>query len=107
VVHHGAISPRDLRRRNCLTLTSPPRTILDLAVELDLETLECVVAEARYRGLAREGELKAQLERYPPRPGVSNLRAVLDLPGGPQRTRSRPERLMLRLLRHAGITGYR
>jgi very-short-patch-repair endonuclease len=106
VVHHAAIHLRDLRRRDCLTLTSPPRTILDLAAELDVETLEHVVAEARYRGLAGEGELKAQLERYPARPGVRNLRAVLDLPNGPQRTRSGPERLILRLLRSAGITGY-
>jgi very-short-patch-repair endonuclease len=40
-------------------LTSPPRTILDLAIVLDDEELESIVAEASYRGLASEAELRA------------------------------------------------
>ena len=38
--------------------------------------------------------------------GVVKLRRVLDLPGGPKRTRSRGERALLRLLRRAGIAGF-
>src|SRR5215208_5026593 len=38
--------------------------------------------------------------------GVATLRRVLDIPGGPKRTRSSGERAMLRLLRRAGMTGF-
>jgi very-short-patch-repair endonuclease len=41
--------------------TSPPRTILDLAAVLDPEDLERLVAEASYRRLASEHELREQL----------------------------------------------
>ena len=40
-----------------------------------------------------------QLERNPGKRGTRRLRRVLDLPGGPQRTRSPAERALLRLLR--------
>ena len=46
------------------------------------------------------------LERNPGKRGNATLRIVLDLPGGPARTRSPAERRMLRLLREAGLTGY-
>jgi very-short-patch-repair endonuclease len=65
-----------------------------------------VVAEAQYRRLASEAELKAQLEGNEGKRGVAKLRRVLARPGGPQRTRSGGERAMLRLLRRAGITGF-
>jgi hypothetical protein len=105
-VHRGFLGPRDIRRRHRLVLTSPPRTILDLAAALDPERLERLVAEARYLRLASETELRGQLERNPGRPGGPALRAVLGLPGGPRRTRSPAEQQMLRLLRDAGVEGY-
>jgi very-short-patch-repair endonuclease len=89
-----------------MSLTSPPRTILDLAGELGLEDLERLVAEADYRRLASGRELREQLERNAGKRGNAVLRSVLDLPGGPARTRSPAERRMLRLLREAGVTGY-
>ena len=105
-VHRAAIDRRDIRSRHGLPLASPPRTILDLASRLDSETLEALVAEASYRRLASEAELKDQLGRYPRRRGAASLIEILDLPGGPRRTRSPAERLMLRLLRRAQLTGY-
>jgi very-short-patch-repair endonuclease len=95
-----------LRHRERIPLTSPPRTILDLAAVLGSEDLERLIAEACYRGLASEREFRDQLERNPGKRGNPALRAVLDLPGGPARTRSPAERQMLRLLRRAGFTGY-
>jgi very-short-patch-repair endonuclease len=71
-----------------------------------LEDLERLIAEAHYRRLASEQELRGQLERNPGKRGNAALRAVLDLPGGPRRTRSLAEREMLRLLRRAGFRGY-
>jgi len=97
---------RDRRRRGPLTVTSQPRTLLDLAAVVDVDQLERAVAEAQYRRLASEAELQDQLTRNPRKPGIQALRRVLDLPGGPQRTRSPAERGMLRLLRRGGFTGY-
>ncbi len=89
-----------------MPLTSPPRTVLDLAAELDLGDLERLVAEANYRRLAGDAELREQLERNPGKRGTTAVRKVLDLVGGPRRTRSHAERQMLNLLRRAGVAGY-
>jgi very-short-patch-repair endonuclease len=97
---------RDVRRRHRLQLTSPPRTILDTAATLDKETLERLVAEAEYRRLASERELRQQLERNRGRPGTPALRELLGMPDGRQRTRSPAERHLLRLLRREGLEGY-
>jgi very-short-patch-repair endonuclease len=105
-IHRARIEAVDIRHRHALGLTSPPRTVLDLAAELDEGDLEQLVAEAHYRRLAREAELRGQLERYPRKPGTRALRNILDLSGGPQRTRSSAERELLALLRRAGITGF-
>jgi very-short-patch-repair endonuclease len=105
-VRNGCLAARDVRHRHGLKLTSPPRTILDLASLLAEEELESVVAEAAYRRLASEVELAAQLSGNEGKRGVAKLRRLLDLPQAPQRTRSGGERAMLRLLRRAGIRGY-
>jgi hypothetical protein len=104
--YRGVIEARDIRAHRGLRLTSPPRTIIDLAHELDLERLEQLVAEASYRRLASDAELKAQLARNPGKRGNATLRCVLDLPGGPQRTRSPGEVRMKNLLRRSGLTDW-
>ena len=95
-----------VRRRRGLSVTSPARTILDLATDLRADDLERLVAEAHYRHLAREPELHEQLRRHPGRRGARRLRRVLDLPGGPQRTRSPAEVDLLRLLRRHRVAGF-
>jgi len=96
----------DIRTRERMPLTSPPRTLLDLAAEISDERLESLVAEAEYRRLASVDELASQLERNPRKRGIARLRRVLDLPGGPRRTRSPAERALLALLRHHDIKGF-
>jgi very-short-patch-repair endonuclease len=105
-VRRAHVPRGDIRKRHELRLTSPPRTVLDLSLPLDEGELESVVAEAEFKSLASYAELKAQLEGNEGKRGVAKLRHILDLPGGPKRTRSRGERAMLRLLRRAGITGF-
>jgi very-short-patch-repair endonuclease len=105
-IHRSDLDRQDIRRRHRLALTSPPRTILDLAASYEDADLEHLVAEARYRKLAFERELRDQLHRHPHKPGSPKLRAILGLPDGPQRTRSPAERDMLKLLRKAGITSF-
>ena len=101
------LDPRDVRNRDRMAVTSPPRTVLDCAAIIpDAYELERLIAEANFRRLASEAELRAQLERNPGKRGNRRLLAVLDLPGGPQRTRSRAERALLRLLRERRIEGF-
>ena len=68
-IHRADVPRADVRRRERMPLTSPPRTILDLAGELGSEDLERLVAEADYRRLASERELREQLERNPGKRG--------------------------------------
>jgi hypothetical protein len=82
-VRNGCLAASDVRHRHGLKLTSPPRTILDLASLLDEEELESVVAEAAYRRLASEVELAAQLSGNEGKRGVAKLRRLLNLPGAP------------------------
>ena len=107
IATRARLDARDVRTRFRMRVTSPPRTILDLAAIIDDSyELERIVADAAYRRLAAEAELRDQLSRNPRKRGAAKLRAVLDLPGGPKRTRSPAERSMLRLLREHGIGGF-
>jgi very-short-patch-repair endonuclease len=106
-VRRSPLTARETRNCRGLRLTSPPRTILDLSSVIDLEELESVVAEASYRRLASETELTHQVACNEGKRGLANLRHVMGLEGGPQRTRSNGERAMLRLVRRAGMTGYK
>jgi very-short-patch-repair endonuclease len=105
-VHRAPIAPRDVRLRDRMRVSSPPRTILELSADLDSMLLEFVVAEANIRRLANDAELRDQVERNAGKRGVRRLGRVLDLPGGPRRTRSPGERRLLRALRGRSIDGY-
>ena len=107
IVHRGELLARDIRTRHGLRVTSPPRAILDSASFIDDDyELEAIVAEAHYRGRAREPELRRQIDARQGCRGTGRLRSILDLDGGPQRTRSDGERAMLRLLRANKISGF-
>jgi very-short-patch-repair endonuclease len=94
------LSPDDLRICHGLPLTSPARSILDAAPLLG-DDLEQTIATARRRKLLRPGELERTLERHPGRPGIDRIRNILAR--GDKYTRSKAERLMLRLARDAGL----
>lgn len=103
-VHRAQTLARaDLRVRQGLPLTSPARTLLDLAGELAPDELENAVAEARVRRLLRAGELEAAMRRAPQRKAAARLRAILDAENDPALTRSKAERLILRLIREARL----
>jgi len=97
------IDPRDVRRRRGLPVTSPDRTLIDLALDADYEQLERAIAEARAMRLILDGELEGALERSRGRPGAGRMRAFLRLEGGPALTRSGGERRLRELLRAAAL----
>ena len=61
-------------------VTSPFRTVFDLAAVLDLRRLERAWHEAEVRGLRDRVSLPMLLERYPGRRGSRNLRVLLEDP---------------------------
>ena len=107
VVRRRSLHRRDIRTRERLRLVSPPRAVLDCAEVLDDPyELEAMVAEAAFRGLASDAEVREQVRRSARRPGVPHVRKILDIEGGPQRTRSGGERWFLALLRNRGFSRF-
>ncbi len=86
-----------------IPVTSPGRTLLDLARMLGPRELERAAAAAERAGLIRSGELAALPDRYHGRPGSGVLGSVLGVAEGPALTRSEAERRCLELLRSAGL----
>jgi very-short-patch-repair endonuclease len=119
--HHGILAHRiihlataDRALRHGIPVTSPGRTILDLAALASRTTdvcardplptvshrdLEQAVARAERDRLVTPAELRARLEASPRRGGIALLRRVLDLTGGPAFVRSEAERRFIDLLR--------
>ena len=63
-----------------ITLTSPARTLIDLAGALDDEDLTAVVEDAIHRGLTTAPAIRRRLDALggKGRPGTARLRAILD-----------------------------
>ena len=102
LVHRTLLTdPRDFTTRLGLPITSPERTILDLADVLTRWDLEAAVAEAQVRHLVTVDSLKAVLSRAGRRRGVPKLQRVLQ--ESPGLTRSQYERLLRRICRDADL----
>jgi very-short-patch-repair endonuclease len=97
------LDSRDLRRRHGLPITSPARTVVDLAAAAGEYELERIIAEGRGLRLIGDGELERALERSGSRPGNGTLRALLRAEGEPGITRSEGERTLRRYLRAAQL----
>lgn len=124
-VRRSRVAPGDVRRLHGLPVTSPARTILDIAAILSasgpgrqrgqrgralaprrLSELEQLIAQAEYARLTTARELGERLARKPGMRGSRMLREILGLEGGAQRTRSKPEEGLVSLLRRHGIGGF-
>jgi hypothetical protein len=89
--------------RDGLALTSPARTLLDLAGQAPKDVLQRALREARVLGLVRDGELEAAIARAPGQHhGRGRLEALVSA-GDAAPTRSALERTMLRLIDEAGL----
>lgn len=95
------LDKRDFTRLRNLPITTPARTLLDLAAVLDIRALEAAVAEAQVRRLVTPHALHRILRRAGRHPGAPRLQRVLD--HGPGLTRSQYERLLLHILRQADL----
>jgi very-short-patch-repair endonuclease len=99
----GALDIRDVRLHRGLPVTAPARCLLDHAADADDDEIERALAEARMRRLVSDKDLEGALERAPLRPGARRLARVMRGASGSIITRSKAERLVLRLIADAEL----
>ena len=104
VVHEAlALAHYEIREHAGMPVTSPIRTLIDFAGQDATDgELERAVAEAFALRKTQRAPLLRQVERQRGRRGTGRLRDLLD-GGDPKRTRSTPERRLLRAVRAAGF----
>lgn len=104
IVHRvKSLSPADVRICKGLPVTSPPRTLVDLAGVLTIDELESALAIARRRKLATNREIDQAIGRAPRSKGVANLRALLAEGRQPRLIRSVYESKLLQLINAARL----
>ena len=99
--HRCKLDPRDARRHAGLRVTTPARTILDLAATKPFKPLRRMVRQALAERKVDVRQVLDVLRRNPRRRGAATLRAVVA--NGPVPTRSDLEDLALDLLDSAEI----
>jgi very-short-patch-repair endonuclease len=101
-IHRTTIlDPADVTRHEALPLTSPARTLVDLAAHLNAKALRRATRHAQSLGLTHPQELLATLERLGPRRGSAALKRLLAT--GPAPTRSELEDVVLDLILTGGF----
>lgn len=80
------LAPADRRRTLGIAVTSPARTLLDLAPPLPDRGLGRMIDDARHERLTTTAQLRALLERCPTHPGARRCRAIVGDPAGPTRS---------------------
>lgn len=99
VVHRNALLTHEWILRDCIPVTSPERTLLDLAASLQPHQLQRAVHEAEVQRLCQPAGLREMLELHPGARGSKPLREILDMAGGRALpTRSELEDRYLRFL---------
>jgi very-short-patch-repair endonuclease len=102
VVHRAAALPA--RRRSGLPVTTPVRTLLDLAALIPERELKWAIEEARIRKLIRPVELDAACLAHRGRRGAAALMRIAAQTGpGPTATRSEAERRLIDLIAGARL----
>lgn len=99
-LHRGLLDPGEVTERHGIPVTSPLRTLLDLAAVLPRPLLARSVNESLVQGLVSEVELRAAVECAEGRRGIRTLRAVLEVAG---HTRSTLEDRLIALLVEGGL----
>jgi len=89
-----------------IPITTPARTILDLAASRDGREVERMVACGERMRLVTVAQMKRLLERHNGRPGTRVLRQVLAIEGGPALLKSEAEASFRRLMADAGLTTF-
>lgn len=102
--HRGEVADDERDVVDGIPVTSPFRTVFDLAAVLDMRGLERTWHEAEVRGLRDRVSLPMLLERYPGRRGSQNLRMLLEAPEPVGFTRNDFEEAFVALVDTYGVT---
>lgn len=100
--YRSALAGDEVTAHRGIPVTTPARTLLDLAAVLAPARLERAVARAEVLRLADAVSLPVLLERHSRRPGAAALRAILAA-GAPAVTRSELEERFLAFLAGEGL----
>jgi len=103
IAHESLVADDEWLREDGIPVTSPFRTVFDLAAVLKMRELERVWHEAEVQGLRDRVSLPMLLERYPGRRGARNLRALLASPEPVGFTRNDFEEAFLVLVDASGL----
>lgn len=85
-VHRAALAPQDIKRCLGLRVTSPARTLLDIAPRVREKTLRRALNDLRLAGHLRLEDFAELLSRCPRHPGAKRLRSFIQAPNGPTRS---------------------
>jgi hypothetical protein len=85
-LHRLQLSERDVGVHHDLRVTSPARTLLDMAPLMPEAALKRRVNEARRAEILTLADITAVVERFPHHPGARRLRPQLTIRGGPTRS---------------------
>ena len=99
---------RDLRPDEVTTVdgipvTTPARTLLDIAETMTSREVEQALAKALHMRLVTRDEMRRMLERHPKHRGAPLLRQLLDAEGDPLFARSAAEEKLLEITQNAGL----
>ncbi len=97
------LDPRDSTQRDGVPLTTPTRTLLDLAAHIDARALTRAIEEAEVQRLTTRTELAALNARSSGRHGAKALGATIGGAHEPRMTRSEAEAELPRLIRAARL----
>jgi len=97
------LSSIETTTKHGIPVTTPARTLLDLASSVAPRGLEQAVAEAFAHNLTTRPKLLSLVERRPRHRGARHVIAVLEADRAPARTRSPPEERLLSLIREAKL----
>jgi very-short-patch-repair endonuclease len=103
LAHCGSLPADEVTNNKGIPITSPFRTLFDLAAVLSERQLEKALNETEVRGFTDLVSLPALLDRYPRRRGVANLRSLLDASAPQGITRSELEDRFVTLVDTHGL----
>jgi very-short-patch-repair endonuclease len=99
--HRSTLVREEVAYLQRIPITSPARTLLDLAADVPTAMLERALEDARRRRLVTKRSLDAAISSG--RPGAPTLRALMQSEHGPALTRSAAEERLVDLIRAAAL----
>jgi len=102
-LHRASLQPDEVTQLDGIPLTTPVRTLVDIATVLPTREVENALAQAERLNLLDRRDLLARLAKQTRKPGTPLLRMLLARETGPAFARSEAEERLLVLIRKAQL----